>query len=71
MTWRSDWRIASWVTPTSAAGLELTGKGPMLQFGVDSVIALTGATMTATLEGRAVSILGAGLREVGQCAHAR
>ena len=40
--------------PKSAAGLELTGKGPMLQFGVDSVIALTGATMTATLEGQRV-----------------
>ena len=40
--------------PKSAAGLELTGKGPMLQFGVDSVIALTGATMTATLEGERV-----------------
>jgi urea carboxylase len=41
--------------PTRAAGLELTGKGPLLQFSVDSVIALTGATMTATLEGRAIS----------------
>jgi urea carboxylase len=41
--------------PKSAAGLELTGKGPMLQFGVDSVIALTGATMTATLEGQHVA----------------
>jgi urea carboxylase len=40
--------------PTSAAGLELTGKGPLLQFGVDSVIALTGAAMRATLEGRDV-----------------
>ena len=40
--------------PKSAAGLELTGKGPMLQFGVASVIALTGATMTATLEGQRV-----------------
>ena len=40
--------------PKSAAGLELTGKGPMLQFGIDSVIALTGATMTATLEGERV-----------------
>jgi urea carboxylase len=40
--------------PKSAAGLELTGKGPMLQFGVDSVIALTGATMTATLDGQRV-----------------
>ncbi len=38
--------------PPGAAGLELTGKGPTLQFGVDSVIALTGASMTATLEGR-------------------
>jgi urea carboxylase len=38
----------------SAAGLELTGRGPMLQFGVDSVIALTGATMAATLDGHAV-----------------
>jgi urea carboxylase len=42
--------------PTRAAGLELTGKGPMLQFSVDSVIALTGATMGASLEGRAVSL---------------
>jgi len=33
------------------AGLELTGKGPTLQFGVDSVIALTGARMTAELDG--------------------
>jgi urea carboxylase len=37
-----------------AAGLELTGKGPSLQFGVDSVIALTGARMTATVEGEAI-----------------
>jgi len=41
--------------PTRAAGLELTGKGPMLQFSVDSVIALTGATMRASLDGHAVS----------------
>jgi urea carboxylase len=34
-----------------AAGLELTGKGPTLQFGVDSVIALTGARMDADLDG--------------------
>ena len=33
------------------AGLELTGKGPTLQFGVDSIIALTGARMTAQLDG--------------------
>jgi urea carboxylase len=38
----------------NAAGLELTGKGPMLQFGVDSVIALTGAAMVATLDGQEV-----------------
>jgi urea carboxylase len=37
-----------------AAGLEITGKGPTLQFGVDSVIALTGAGMTASLDGAPV-----------------
>lgn len=37
-----------------AAGLEITGKGPTLQFGVDSVIALTGANMAASLDGAAV-----------------
>jgi urea carboxylase len=36
------------------AGLELTGKGPTLQYGVDSVIALTGARMTADLDGAPV-----------------
>jgi urea carboxylase len=36
------------------AGLELTGKGPTLQFGVDSVIALTGARMAAQLDGSQV-----------------
>jgi urea carboxylase len=41
--------------PTSAAGLELTGKGPTLQFGVDSVIALTGAAMASTLDGQAIA----------------
>jgi urea carboxylase len=40
----------------SAAGLELTGKGPVLQFSVDTVIALTGAAMKAQLEGRAVPL---------------
>ncbi len=40
--------------PANAAGLELTGKGPVLKFGVDSVIALTGAAMPASLEGCAV-----------------
>jgi urea carboxylase len=38
----------------NAAGLELTGKGPTLQFGVDTVIALTGAAMTATLAGEEI-----------------
>jgi urea carboxylase len=36
---------------TDSAGLELTGKGPTLQFGVDSVIALTGAQMAADIDG--------------------
>src|SRR5262249_52766979 len=40
--------------PVGAPGLELTGKGPTLQFGVDSVIALTGARMAAHLDGVAV-----------------
>jgi urea carboxylase len=35
---------------TRAAGLELTGKGPTLQFGVECVIALTGARMSAELD---------------------
>jgi urea carboxylase len=34
-----------------AAGLELTGKGPTLQFGVDSIIAITGARMIADIDG--------------------
>jgi urea carboxylase len=41
--------------PAQSAGLELTGKGPTLQFGVDSVIALTGARMAAELDGEPVS----------------
>jgi urea carboxylase len=40
--------------PAQSAGLELTGKGPALQFGVDSVIALTGARMAADLDGEQV-----------------
>jgi urea carboxylase len=40
--------------PPDCAGLELTGLGPTLQFGVDSVIALTGALMTAELDGAQV-----------------
>lgn len=41
--------------PPGAAGLELTGKGPILQFAVDTVIALTGAPMAARLDGESVS----------------
>lgn len=37
-----------------AAGLELTVSGPTLSFNTDAVIALTGAFMTATLEGQPV-----------------
>jgi urea carboxylase len=40
--------------PVQSAGLELTGKGPTLQFGVDGVIALTGARMGAELDGEQV-----------------
>ena len=40
--------------PPDCAGLELTGLGPTLVFGVDSVIALTGARMTAELDGAQV-----------------
>jgi len=69
-TWHS--RLANRIVgnPKSAAGLELTGKGPMLQFGVDSVIALTGATMTATLEASAFRS-GSRSPSRGQCADAR
>jgi urea carboxylase len=38
-----------------AAGLELTGHGPTLQFAADSVIALTGARMTAEMNGAPVA----------------
>jgi urea carboxylase len=49
-------RLANQIVGNAAglAGLELTGKGPTLQFGVDSVIALTGARMTAELDGSPV-----------------
>jgi urea carboxylase len=36
------------------AALELTGTGPTLKFGVDTTIALTGAKMTATIDGKPV-----------------
>ncbi len=41
--------------PETAAGLELTVQGPSLRFNTDAVIALTGAAMPATLEGRKVA----------------
>ena len=37
--------------PEGAAGLELTLRGPTLRFNLDTVIALTGARMSATLDG--------------------
>ncbi len=36
------------------AALELTGTGPTLKFGIETLIALTGARMTALLDGKAV-----------------
>ena len=39
---------------TNAPALELTVTGPTLRFNVDSVIALTGATMKAELDGKPV-----------------
>ena len=36
------------------AALELTGTGPTLKFGVEATIALAGAHMTATIDGRPV-----------------
>jgi urea carboxylase len=36
------------------AALELTGTGPSLKFGVETMIALTGAQMTATVDGKPV-----------------
>lgn len=41
--------------PEDAAGLEMTMNGPTLQFHADSVIALTGADMGATLDDQPVS----------------
>ncbi len=41
--------------PEGAAGLELTVNGPTLRFNADTVIALTGAPMTARLDGQPVS----------------
>ena len=40
--------------PPSCSGLELTLSGPTLRFNVDAVIALTGAGMTAQLDGIAI-----------------
>lgn len=41
--------------PDQAAGLELTVAGPTLRFNCDMVIALTGASMTAELDGEPVA----------------
>ena len=41
--------------PDTAAGLEFTVQGPSLRFNATAVIALTGAAMSATLNGRPVS----------------
>ena len=41
--------------PDTAAGLELTVQGPTLRFNAPAVIALTGALMPATLNGKPVS----------------
>jgi len=41
----------------NAAGLELTVSGPTLRFNRDTVIALTGAAMTADLDGEAARFL--------------
>ncbi|MCX2841864.1 urea carboxylase [Microbulbifer thermotolerans] len=40
--------------PDSAAGLEITLQGPTLTFACDTRIALTGATIDATLDGQAI-----------------
>ena len=40
--------------PEGAAGLEMTLRGPTLRFNLDTVIALTGARMSATLDGAPV-----------------
>jgi hypothetical protein len=42
--------------PEGAAGLELTVTGPTLRFNTDTVIALTGARMSAHLDGQAVAL---------------
>ncbi|HZF02427.1 MAG TPA: urea carboxylase [Methylomirabilota bacterium] len=41
--------------PSNAAGLEMTLIGPTLKFNLDTTIALTGATINATLDGNPVS----------------
>ncbi len=42
--------------PADAAGLELTVNGPSLKFNTEAVIALTGAAMTARLDGEPVPL---------------
>jgi antagonist of KipI len=38
--------------PASAAGLECTLRGPTLRFGADALLALTGASLAASIDGR-------------------
>ena len=52
--------------PDTAAGLELTVQGPSLRFNTAAVIALTGAHMPATLNGKPVSYHRALRVKVGQ-----
>ena len=54
MRWRSASRIASSAIAESARGAGDTGTGPTLKFGVDTSIALTGARMARTLDGKPV-----------------
>src|SRR5690606_11203549 len=42
--------------PEGTAALELTVNGPSLRFNTDTVIALTGAAMQATLDGEAIEL---------------
>ena len=52
--------------PDTAAGLECTVQGPALRFNTAAVIALTGAAMAATLDGRPVAFYRAVRVKAGQ-----
>ncbi len=52
--------------PDTAAGLEITVQGPSLRFNRESIVALTGAHMPATLEGKPVKYHGAFRVKKGQ-----